>query len=50
VERAAELPALPVAEASKAKAVSTLPSEVMIFNCNSTLNCLVGILIILWNF
>jgi hypothetical protein len=50
VERAAELPTLPAIEASKTKVVSTLPSKVMIFNFNSTLNCLVGILIKLWNF
>jgi hypothetical protein len=50
MERAAELPALPAVEASKTKAVCTLPSKVMIFNFNSTLKCLVDILIILWNF
>jgi hypothetical protein len=50
VERATELPTLPTTEANKTKALGTLPSKVMIFNFNSTLNCHVGILIKLWNF
>jgi hypothetical protein len=50
VDIAAELPALPAVEASKAKALSTLPLKIIIFNFNSTVNFLAGILIILWNF